>query len=284
MRFAIESVSPVNQAEMIEFLKMRENFSLFLLSNFENYGPKLSDEPYSGNYKLIRSTKDVVGVFCLTRRGSLLIESLITYPIFEQILASCKIEPIPLKGLVGNWMFCEPFWGYLKDQRVIQQETFFSKEILYAIDLSLMNTSSNFSVNFFTESDFSEWKKIQFDYIKEKKLPNELTEAQLFKQFQNMVQNKIAWGIKINNHLVSIALLNAKAFDLGQVGGVYTKPKYRRKGYSKAVLQQLFYDCQHHHQMRKLVIFTDDKNSIVKNLYVKLGARPVGYFSLLFGE
>lgn len=69
----------------------------------------------------------------------------------------------------------------------------------------------------------------------------------------------------LNNKLISIAELNAKALDLGQVGGVYTTPAFRQKGYSKSVMKQLLIDANQH-------------------LYKFLGAFQVGYFALFFGK
>jgi hypothetical protein len=73
MRYSVETVTQSSQHEMLNFLKEHENYTLFLLGNFENYGATLTDAPYSGNFKLIRSQDQVVGVFCLTRKGNLLI-------------------------------------------------------------------------------------------------------------------------------------------------------------------------------------------------------------------
>lgn len=282
MKYTIERISASNQAEMLNFLKVRENFSLFLLSNFENYGLSLTEEPFSGNYKLIRDSKEVIGVFALTRRGSLQIKSDVIEPIFEQVLASCNEEIVPLQGLVGDYNFCEPFWAFLKAQKVIQKEIFSSKEILYEMDLK--SYIPHPEVQFLKESDFSEWKILRLDYIKEKNLPIELTEEQLLNQFQDKVKKKIAWGLKVEERLVSMADLNAKALDLGQVGGVYTKPESRQRGYSKTVMSQLINDCKNIHLLRKLIIFTGEANPIAQKLYESLGAQHIGYFSLLFGE
>lgn len=92
------------------------------------------------------------------------------------------------------------------------------------------------------------------------------------------------WGLFLNNILVSIADLNAKALDLGQVGGVYTVPSFRQGGYSKSVMKQLLRDAKELHNIRKLIIFTGDKNFPAQKLYNSLGVSQVGYFALLFGD
>lgn len=283
MHYLIERVDDSNKDLMLEFLKQNENYTLFLLGNFENYGFKLTEAPYSGNYKLIRSDDKIVGVFCLTKKGSLLIEAIASKAIFEKVLNSCSEESISLSGLVGNWEFCHSFWNFLKEKKIIQKETFNSKEILYTVDLSNASCFPQTHVRLLTESDYPQWKPLRLDYLIEEGFPNDLSDEQLLNLYLDKVRRKIIWGFFLNDKLVSIADLNAKALDLGQVGGVYTVPSYRKRGYSKSVMQKLLYDAKTVHLIRKLIIFTGEKNFPAQKLYHAIGVIPVGYFSLLFG-
>lgn len=284
MRYSIETVTPSSQQEMVNFLKEHENSTLFLLGNFENYGATLTEAPYSGNFKLIRSQDGVVGVFCLTRKGNLLIETVLQEPVFDIVVEACRQESLPLRGVVGNWNFCGPFWEYLKTNKIIQKEIFTSKEILYSMDLNKQDFFPQPNVRFLTEADYVLWKPLRLDFLVEAGLPNELTDGQLFDQFLDKAKKKIVWGHFLKNTLVSIADLNAKALDLGQVGGVYTMPRLRQKGYSKSVMNQLLLDAKELHKIRKLIIFTGDNNSPAQKLYNSLGVSREGYFALLFGK
>jgi GNAT superfamily N-acetyltransferase len=284
MQYQIEPINDSNKFEMLEFLKQHENYTLFLLGNFENYGFKLSQAPYSGNFKLIRSHNEIVGVFSLTKKGSLLIETKARDSIFEMVLKSCLEESMSLTGLVGNWEFCNPFWNFLKNKNVIHTETFNSKEILYGIDLSNISILPQPNVRLLTEEDYLQWKPLRLDYLIEEGVPNDLSDEQLFDIYLDKVRKKINWGFFLQDKLVSIADLNAKALDLGQVGGVYTIPSFRKKGYSKSVMQQLLLDAKKLHSIRKLIIFTGEKNFAAQKLYNALGVQHIGYFSLLFGK
>jgi RimJ/RimL family protein N-acetyltransferase len=282
--FSVEKVSPDTQEEMVDFLKRHENYSLFLLGNFENYGAILSDSPYSGNFKLIRSSDEIVSVFCLTKKGSLLIQSVILEPIFDFVLASCLQEPIPITGLVGNWDFCQLFWKFLKQKALIQSETFASKEILYKLDLSKISYPLNPDVRILTADDYNQWKPLRLAYLQEEGFPNDLNDEQLLQSFLEKCKKRIIWGYFLMDRLVSIADLNAKASDLGQLGGVYTDPNFRKKGYSKAVIHKLVSDIKEIHNIRKLIIFTGENNFPAQKLYESLAVNPVGYFALLFGK
>lgn len=284
MSYTIEFVDQTSQSEMLTFLKQHENYALFLLGNFEDYGLKLTEAPYSGNFKLIRQLGEVVGVFCLTKTGSLLIEATVYEPIFDDILGSCLQEQIPMTGLIGSWAICHPFWEFLKGKKVIQQEVFASKEILYSIDLSQVSYLEQPAVRLLTSIDFRQWKVLNADYLEEEGIPSDLSDEDLLRLFLEKVEKRIMWGYFLEERLVSVAELNAKALDLGQVGGVYTAPAFRQRGYAKSVMQQLLVDCQRLHGMRKVIIFTGDKNVHAQKLYLSLGVKPMGYFALLFGK
>ena len=204
--------------------------------------------------------------------------------IFALVFEACHQEPMPLKGAIGNWNFCKPFWEYLKAKKVIQKEVFISKEILYSIDLYKQDFLPQPHVRLLTEADYIQWKPLRLDYLVEEGFVNDLTEQQLMDQFLAKAKKKIIWGLFVNNTLVSIADLNAKALDLGQVGGVYTAPIFRQKGYCKLVMQQLLRDAKEMHKIRKMIIFTKEHNFPAQKLYSSLGASQVGYFALLLGD
>jgi len=285
MSFSIEAVDQSTESSMVDFLKQHEDYTLFLLGNYENCGLTLAESPLSGNYKIIRNPEGkVIGVFCLTKRGNLLIESTISAPVFDLVLSSCEEESHPLKGILGRWDLCKPFWDFLKNKQVIDQEVFTSKEVLYSIDLSTVQFESQPNVRLLKQNDYIQWKSLRLDFLGEAGLPNDLTDDQLYQSYLDKTQRKIAWGYFIEDQLVSIADLNAKAVDLGQVGGVYTIPAFRKRGYSRAVMKHLLADSKKIHSIRKTIIFTGEKNLSAQKLYESLGVSPVGHFALLFGE
>lgn len=92
----IERVNEANSHEAMAYLKQHENSSLFLLGNAETYGWNLADSPYSGNYKLMRKGSKVIGVFCLYRCGSLMVQS--QESDFDSILDACRRRRSPSKA------------------------------------------------------------------------------------------------------------------------------------------------------------------------------------------
>lgn len=279
----VESVSEKSQHEMIAFLKRHEDYSLFLLGNFEAHGFKMTDTPNSGNFKLIRQSGEVVGVFCLAKRGTLLVQAKLEDAIFDVILESCKKEEVTIRGVIGEWNFCSKFWNFLKRAQVIKQDTFISQEILYTLDLAQAHYPKEERVRLLTPNDYTEWRTLNSEYISEQNLPSELDEDGVRLNFLWKTGKHVIWGLFIEGKLISIAELNAKALDLGQVGGVFTSLDFRRQGLSKALMKQLIMDAKEIQGIRKLIIFTDEQNIAARKVYESLGVKPVGTFALLFG-
>jgi GrpB-like predicted nucleotidyltransferase (UPF0157 family)/predicted GNAT family acetyltransferase len=285
LNHSIEGFDESNLPEALSFLRRNENFSLFLLGNYEIHGPKLTAAPNSGNFKLIRSDGKIVTVFCLTRRGNLVVQSTSTEEwVLEKILDGCLEERLPILGLLGEWDFCQHLWALLKKRGIIHHETFISKEILYTVDINQQNLSGDPHVRLLGAEDYSQWKLLCIDYLKEEGLSNDLSEEQLHEHFLEKVAEKISWGYFLEQKLVAKAELNAKSMDLGQVGGVYTTPVHRRKGFGQSVMHQLIKDAKDLHQMRKLIIFTGETNHPARKLYESLEHHHGGYYALMFGQ
>lgn len=121
-------------------------------------------------------------------------------------------------------------------------------------------------------------------YVAEMKFPTNLTEEQMRSMFLSKVAAKTVWGAFSGKQLAAIGDLNAKALDLGQVGGVYTAPAFRKQGMAKSMMQRLATDAKELHGIRKLIIFTGENNAAARKLYRSLGAHEAGHYALLFGK
>ena len=78
--------------------------------------------------------------------------------------------------------------------------------------------------------------------------------------------------------------LNSRYKHIGQVGGVYTVPAFRQKGYSMKCMIQYIHDCKKHHKLERLILFTSENNFKAQSLYKKLEFEIIGKFALFFGS
>lgn len=281
----VELLEESTTSEAIDFLKEKEDFALFLLGNLQTHGSKLSSAPNSGNFKLLRLDGKICTVFCLTRRGNLLVQSDRSDSLtLETILKACEDEDLPLLGLLGEWSFSSQFWPLFFQKKILSKEVFASKQRLYTLELTQVQPPQDPHVRSLLPKDYEKWRPLRLDYLKEEGLPHDLSEEQLQALFLEKAEGNISWGYFLDGELLSMAELNAKTLDLGQVGGVYTQPLHRRKGYGKAVMHKLISDAKNTHKLRKLIIFTGEENHPARKLYESLGVKPSGHYALFFGS
>lgn len=63
------------EQQAYDLLNQYEETSLFLLSNLKTYGVKLTEDTYSADFKYLIKNGQVVAVFALTKRGSLIVQT-----------------------------------------------------------------------------------------------------------------------------------------------------------------------------------------------------------------
>ncbi len=94
-------------------------------------------------------------------------------------------------------------------------------------------------------------------YFAELSLPLQATLDQRRTDFMVRIRSGLWWGAFDDCfELVAIAALNATYGSMGQVGGVYTRPADRGKGFARAVMQLLVSDSRQRLGFEKLVLFT----------------------------
>lgn len=280
---SVESVNKNNLVDAEQYLAAHEETSQFLINNLKEHGPTLTNHSNSGNFKLIRYGGRIVAVFCLVRRGNLIVQS--DGDFSENILSSCQNEPIPVRGFIGQWESIEPVWIRFKDANPNYQPSYQSKEILYLYDLIPNDIKLQYDsrVRFLTESDFDQWLDFNSAYMTELSLPDTLTPEQERNNFLEKIKSKILWGLFSGQKMLSHTALNSKGKAIGQVGGVFTPKKFRQKGFAKATMFHMLTDCRDFHGQTKNILFTGEADIPAQNLYESMGYRRIGSFALILG-
>jgi predicted GNAT family acetyltransferase len=282
----IRHVTDTDLQRVRAFLESHVDTSLFLLSTLAVLGPRLGHHLNSGNFRLIEAGGQIMAVFCLTRRGNLLVQAGGRTDLAEQIFEACEPEPIEVRGVVGEWPLAEALWMLLRaDPRF--ETTHNLKDVLYRLMLkeAPRTVAGSGNLRLLEAADFVQWERLNRAYFAELSLPLQATLEQRRTDFIVRIRAGLWWGAFDDCHeLVSIASLNATYGSLGQVGGVYTRPAERRKGLSRAVMQLLIEDCRERLRFEKLVLFTGEDNTAARKLYESLEFAPAGAFGLLLGD
>jgi predicted GNAT family acetyltransferase len=268
------------------FLEAHLDTSMFLLSNLAIFGPRLTDHGNSGNYRLVEEAGRVVAVFCLTRRGNLLVQAAGRADLAESILAACKAETIEVSGIAGEWPTAQALWELLRaDPRF--EPTLSSKDVLYRLPLAdaatRMTLPPGVVVRALDASDYEQWERLNSAYCAEMHLVPPLAGAAHEAEFARRTRAKWWWGAFVGPQLAAVVALNAAYGVVGQVGGVYARPADRKKGLARAAMELLMEESREEHHLEKLILFTNEDNRNARRLYESLGFEAGGAFGLLLG-
>lgn len=256
-----------------------------LLSNLQEYGATLTHHLHSGNFRCVTNKKDIVAVFCLTRSGLLLFQTDRKANYNNLILKSALKESIPLKGFMGDWNLVTSLWKSYKKQNPSFQVNFSPKEILYKRDLKhAPNLPRDHSVIFLNSQHFTQWYRAYKNYFAELGIAFYGTKKEFHQKFLHEIKKQNWWGYFQEKCLCSMASRRANFDNMAQIGGVYTLPEYRRKGYAKTCMIQIMNDSKTIHRDRDLVLFTPENNKSARKLYEKLGFKKIGYFGVVIGQ
>jgi uncharacterized protein len=266
-----------------EFLEAHLETSLFLLGNLAEHGPRLGAHLNSGTFRAIYERGTIVAVFCLARRGNLLLQTGGRADLAPAILAACAQEPIAIQGVVGEWIAAQAAW-----QLVCAKPGFkpglAQREVLYARELPFLESSgSTLTTRRLDPGDFEAWHVLNAAYCAEVQVPLQGTREQRHAGFSAQAKAGHWWGHFDGDQLIGTAALNASYKHVGQVGGVYTRPGYRGRGLASLTMQALMRDAGDRHRLERLILFTGEDNRAARRLYESLGFKSIGYFGLLFG-
>ncbi len=285
------SVEPISDlAQVSAFLKRYEETSQFLINNLRDRGPVVTDDPYSGNFKVIKQHDQIVAVFYLARCGNVFAQTAQadngqagSAQLTDLILEACKSEPFPIKGFIGAWPVLAPIFEKFCAENPQFKPSYVSKEILYRLGLAANDSrlQQHPQVRLLVESDFADWHPLRSAYLEELHLTSDSDADRLRARFASSTGNKTWWGFFDDGKLISIAGLNSKSDEIGQVGGVFTPKEKRKHGYAKATMLHLLKDCRDFHGHAKSILFTGENDLPAQKLYESIGYERIGHFALI---
>lgn len=269
-------------AGAVEYLRASEDSCLFLLGNFKQYGPVLTEHQNSGDFQCVLRGDEIVGVFCLTRRGNLLLQTENDEDVLDKVADAALHATLPLSGIIGPWSLVEALVSRVTHAKHTSP-SFHSREVLYSLPIAKYTfEGSSHTVRLLEEQHFAAYNNERADFLAGEGLPNNTSIEDARTNFLEKVKARCAWGAFDGDELVGTALLNTRYEHIGQVGGVYLRPSHRGRGLSKNLMHKLIVDCRDALRISKLVLFTGPNNRAAQGLYERIGFVRIGDFGMSF--
>jgi ribosomal protein S18 acetylase RimI-like enzyme len=130
--------------------------------------------------------------------------------------------------------------------------------------------------------DRDEIFSMNLEYEKEEVLPpgkKIFLPAEMLRTEKFLSDGKI-FALKEKDEIVSMARLSAETENFFQIGGVFTKKKFRRKGFAFFLMQKILLESAD--KKKCAVLFADEKNSASVSLYKKIGFEIFGGMEIAY--
>ncbi len=166
--------------------------------------------------------------------------------------------------------------------------SFYSKEVLYSLELSelvvpLASTGARVVVRAPHPDELAallEWRMLYAAETTRAKdtAGTRASESARLAGYQERGHHFVATEV---GERVAYSAFNATAPDLVQIGGVWTPPALRGRGYGRSVVAGSL-QIARDRGTKLAVLFTGEDNGPARAAYVSIGFRPVGDYAIVF--
>lgn len=105
-------------------------------------------------------------------------------------------------------------------------------------------------------------------------------EAACLDKAERAVEEGKTWVLEHEGRLVAMSAFNAATREAVQIGGVWTPPALRRRGYARSVVAASLLDARSI-GVETAILFTGTHNLAAQKAYLALGFEPVGEYRIL---
>ena len=279
----IRIIQSGDEAALEAFLLPRVETSMFLIGNMRAVGLVDNGQRYEGTYAAAFEDDKIVGVAAHYWNQNLIFQA----PLHLNALwrAAVKASKRPIKGLLGPDEQVSLAKKALNiDEANIQLgET----EKLYSLSLADLIVPDALSsgqvqgrkIEACDVELVTQWRiAYSLEALKEKDTP-QLRES-CRAAIERSLKEQNTWILEEQGKPVACSSFNADIKEAVQVGGVWTPPELRRRGYGRCVVAASLLDARAA-GVKKTILFTQQRNIAAQKAYTALGFRYIGDYGLV---
>jgi uncharacterized protein len=280
----VRILTPDDTLALETFLSAHWESSTFLRSNVRKT-PIGQAGRFSGRYAAKFEDGRVTDVAAYyTTYGNIVVQAPTN---IESVVAACIPPGKPVNGLLGPWDQVEAAVSAL--DLGARKPLMDMPEVLYALDLERLETPESLDAGTVryrgaVSTDLDMLAKWRAAYSIEALFARD--DVELLQRARDDVSNAIASGDMFvlelaaeAGHLIAMAAYNANLTDIVQIGGVWTPPDLRGKGYGRAVTAGALLAARDT-GVSKSVLFTPISNVPAQKAYEALGFEAVGRYGV----
>jgi len=281
----IRALGPADEAALERFLARHADSSMFLRANLRRCGLGAGDTPYHGRYLAAFAGGAMTGVLAVYGNGNVVVQAPADAAALARALAAQgDAGTIGCVGPAAQVAAIKPILGP-GDRTVLKD----SLEILLALDIDRLAlppllAEGRAQARRAAAADLDLLARWRHDYMVETLSAHAGRDLRARARADLDDRLQFSWLLEVAGEPVACQSFNAALPDMVQVGGVWTPPALRRRGYARAVVAGALRDAALQ-GARRAVLFTGSDNLPAQRAYRAIGFAPVGDYALVqYGE
>lgn len=279
----IRILQPGDEAALEAFLQPQIESSMFLMGNMRAAGLVDKGQPYEGSYAAVFEGDRIVGAAALFWNGSLILQApvILLDGLWQTAVAAAQR---PIIRMLGPQAQVE---AVLKSLGIGPADIQWDEpEYLYRLRLADLNIPAKIRSG--------EWqgRRIQTEDVElmtRWRVANalealgETDSPQLWQQMRAGVKKYTemgrVWILEDKEQPVSTSAFNITTAELVQVGGVWTPPELRSRGYGRAAVAASLLAVRDE-GVHSAILFTGEENIPAQKAYEAVGFRQIGDYRI----
>lgn len=279
----IKILQPGDEAALEAFLLPRVDSSMFLLGNMRSAGLVDHGQPYEGTYAAALVDGKIAGVVAHYWNQNLIFQAPVHLKrLWPAVVAASKR---PVKGLIGpkEQVALAKDALAIDDSNIQLDET----EKLYSLNLADLIEpaalrSGRLKGRRIESRDLEQVTRWRIDFsleaLGEKDGPQlrDMCRASM----ERSLKEGRTWLLEDRGKAVACSSFNTAIKEAVQIGGVWTPPELRRRGYGRAVVAASLVAARAE-GVQKAILFTGENNVAAQKAYTALGFRHIGHYRIV---
>jgi ribosomal protein S18 acetylase RimI-like enzyme len=279
---SLRVLGPGDEPILEVFLHARRESSLFLISNLERGGIVDRGVRFTGTFVGSFRGDTLIGVCAHCWNGNVVVQA--PDGSLDLVLRAAERSGRSIEGLIGPWEQVAPLLAAAPF--AVRPRRLEAREILYALPLERLRVppllaSGRASVRRAKPEELELLSSWSVAYAVEALNEPDNDEIVARERTAREVAAGELFVLELGDGAaVAKSGFNAVTRDTVQIGGVWTPPQLRRRGYARAVVAGQLQIARGEGKMRS-VLFTPTTNTPAQRAYEAIGYVPIGEYGLI---
>jgi RimJ/RimL family protein N-acetyltransferase len=281
----IRVLEPGDEPALEAFLRPHLATSMFLLGNMRLSGLEDTGKPYTGTYVAAMRDGEMVGVVAHFWNGTLMPQVPGSSALLDRLWrAAVAASGRAVRGAIGDEVqACAILDAAGVDVEALRMN---HREKLYRLPLSHLIVpeplaAGDVVARLAGDGDvevLTDWS-VAYEMESMGSQPGPELRQSNRAAVQRGIREGSRWVLVKAGQLVAMTGFNARIPEVVQVGGVYTPPGFRSRGYARCAVAGSLLDARAN-GAAEAILFTGEHNIPAQKAYESLGFQHIGYFRL----